>query len=159
MTHREAYVFGWVYGKIDMALYTKTGKGVPGITDPASRPLTASTMAIQAGTREGVMGGLDPQIAAAYAEITYLDDAQPEPAQPLEVQGSWQIGYYHARAGKPLAPPADSLDIEGRRRAKKLSQAQLAQLVGVTQAQISRWEKGQAQPTEDNKRKLLEALS
>ena len=114
MTHREAYVFGWVYGKIDMALHAKTGKGVPGITDPASRPLTASTMAIQAGMREGVMGGLDPQIAAAYAEITYLDDAQPEPVQPLEVQGSWQIGYYHARAGKPLAPPADSLDIEGR---------------------------------------------
>lgn len=158
MTHREAYVFGWVYGKIDMALYAKTGQGVTGVPDPASRPMTASTLAIQAGTREGVMGGLDPLIAEAYAEITYLDDAQPEPVQPLEVQGSWQIGYYHARAGKPLGAPADPLDIEARRRAKKLSQAQLAKIVGVTQAQISRWEKGQAQPTEENKRKLMEAL-
>lgn len=158
MTHREAYVFGWVYGKIDMALYSKTGRGVPGVPDPSSRPLTASALAIQAGTREGVMDGLDPQIAAAYAEITYLDDAQPEPVQPLEVQGSWQIGYYHARAGKPLDAPADPLDIEGRRRAKKLSQAKLAELVGVTQAQICKWEKGQAQPTEENRLKLMEAL-
>lgn len=158
MTNREAYVLGWVYGKIDAALYAKTGHGVTGIADPASRPMTASALAIQAGTREGVMGGLDPQIAAAYTEIAYLDDAHPEPVQPLEVQGTWQIGYYHARAGKPLSAPATPLDIESRRRAKKLSQVQLAELVGVTQAQISRWEKGQAQPTEENKRKLMEAL-
>lgn len=159
MTHREAYVFGWVYGTIDAAITAKTGRGIPGNPDPSARPLSSSTLAIQAGVREGVMGGLDRQIAAAYAEITYLDDARPEPVQPLDVQGSWQIGYYHAKAGKPLGAPADPINIESRRRAKKLSQAQLAEIVGVTQAQISRWEKGQAQPTEENLKKLLDALN
>ena len=159
MTHREAYVLGWVYGKIDMALYTKNGRGITGVTDPSARPLAASTIAIQAGNREGVMDGLDRQIAEAYSEITWVDDMLPEPVQPLEVQGSWQIGYYHARAGQPLGSRADPLDIEGRRRVKKLSQSQLAELVGVTQAQISRWEKGQAQPSEENRKKLIEVLN
>ena len=102
---------------------------------------------------------MDQKIGTAFEEITWVDEQQPESVQPLEVQGSWQIGYYHARAGKPLAPPADSLDIEGRRRAKKLSQAQLAELVGVTQAQISRWEKGQAQPSAENRKRLMEILT
>lgn len=159
MTHREAYVFGWVYGKIDMALCSKTGRGVPGNPDPSARPLTSSALAIQAGTREGVMDGLDRQIAAAYSEITWVDEKQPESVQPLEVQGSWQMGYYHARGGNPLSPPVDTYNLEARRRAKKLSQAKLAELVGVTQAQVSRWEKGQAQPTKENLRKLEEALS
>lgn len=49
-------------------------------------------------------------------------------------------------------------DIESRRRANHLSQAQLAEMIGVTQGQISKWEKGQAQPTDENRRKLIEAL-
>ena len=159
MTHREAYIFGWVYGKIDEALLAKTEKGVPGILDPSARPRTAFAQAVQAGTNERVMNeGLERQIAAALSEITWMDDEQPESVQPLEVQGSWQLGFYHAKVGKALDVPADPLDIEGKRRAKKLSQSQLAERMGVTQGQISRWETGRAKPTKENQKRLEEIL-
>ena len=158
MTNREAYIFGWVYGKIDATMIEKTKRGISGVTDPSARPRTSFAMAVQAGTREHIMDGLEQQIAAALSEITWIDEEQPESVQSLDVQGSWQIGYYHAKNGRPIEAPADLLNIEGKRRKKKLSQSQLAELVGVNQAQVSRWEKGQAEPSEENKKRLMEIL-
>ena len=156
MTHKEAYVFGWVYGKFELAVRKKSKRGLEGITDPSARPLSASALAIQkANTLHAITPEIDKEIAEAYSHITYIDDE--EKVLPLEKQGTWFMGYHHALAGMPLNLP-DGIDIEAKRRALHLSQAQLAEMVGVTQAQISRWETGQDQPSKENAEKLKSAL-
>ncbi|NCB47657.1 XRE family transcriptional regulator [bacterium] len=44
------------------------------------------------------------------------------------------------------------------RLAKKLTQAELAKLVGVSLAGYLLWERGVGKPNEENKKKLMEAL-
>jgi len=48
--------------------------------------------------------------------------------------------------------------LSGARKARRLTQAQLAELSGVTQADISRIERGQIAPTTQTLLRLIEAL-
>ena len=79
-----------------------------------------------------------------------------EKYQPLEVQGSWQMGYYAGRSKRPLAQ--GTFDISAARKAKKLTQEQLAARMGVDQAHVSKWENGQVVPNKENLAKLKEIL-
>lgn len=54
--------------------------------------------------------------------------------------------------------PQETFDISAARRAKKLTQAQLAEQMGVDQALVSRWESGKVSPNKDNLSKLKEIL-
>ena len=156
MTYREAYIFGWVYGTIDTEVYRKTNRNL-NIASPQLRPLNACTLAIQRlQTLKLLSPEIDQTIMEAYSQISYVDDK--EQVISLELQGGWQLGYYQARAGKPLDIP-DKLDIAGLRRKLKLTQAQLAEKVGVTQGQVSNWERDNDQPSEENMRKLREVLT
>ena len=141
MTTREAYVFGWVYGRLNPEGDTALA---------AMRPYSANAQAIK--------GDLDEEIGAALCQI---DDVEApmvggtEKVQPLENQSSWQLGYYAGRAGKPLP---EEFDIASARKKKGLTQAQLAELVGVDQALVSRWESGRVKPSPESMQKLKEAL-
>ena len=158
MTSREAYVFGWVFGRLNADAFPQTVGGDVALAAP--RPYSANAKAISDAHRLGILAGdLDQQVGEALCEITSIDppmDGGSETYQPLEIQGAWQLGYYAGRGKHPLA--AAEFDIAAARKAKKMTQAQLAEAIGVDQAVISRWESGKVSPNSDNMRRLREIL-
>lgn len=153
MTTREAYVFGWVFGRLQQD--DDSGD----TTLAAMRPYSANAKAISAAHRAGILKGeVDREIGAALCQIDDLEapmQGGSEKVQPLENQGAWQLGYYAGRAGKPLP---EEFDIAAARKRKGLTQAQLAELVGVDQALVSRWESGRVKPNPESMQKLREVL-
>lgn len=154
MTNRESFVFGWVFGRLNLAAYPQEIGG--DLTLAAQRPYTASARVISDAQRLGILKGeLDQQIGEALCEITSIEppmDGGAEKFQPLEIQGAWQLGYYAGKGGHPLA--GEAFDIASARKEKKLTQAQLADAMGVDQAVISRWESGKVSPNAKNMEKL-----
>lgn len=158
MTSREAYVFGWVFGRLNADAFPQTVGGDVALAAP--RPYSANARAIADAHRLGILtGALDQQVGEALCEITSIDppmDGNSEKYQPLENQGAWQLGYYAGRGKHPLA--AAEFDIAAARKAKKMTQAQLAEAMGVDQAVVSRWESGKVSPNSNNMRRLREIL-
>ena len=161
MTNREAYVFGWVFGRI-----SREGEGrridlERGILEPSARPYSANAQILVAAHRERVMNAdLDAQIGEALCEIDHIEppmEGGSEKYQPLQTQGQWMFGYYAGLAKHPLSE--SEFDIAAARKAKKMTQAQLADQMGVDQAVISRWESGKVSPNKENLAKLKEVLS
>ena len=72
------------------------------------------------------------------------------------LQGAWQLGFFAGKGKRPLA--SAEFDIAAARKAKGLTQAQLADAMGVDQAVISRWESGKVSPNAENLAKLKELL-
>lgn len=159
MTNREAYVFGWVFGRLNAAAYPQEIGG--DFTLAAQRPYTASARVVSDAHRLGLLkGDLDRQIGEALCEITSIDppmEGGSEKFQPLEIQGAWQMGYFAGKGTRPLA--SAEFDIAAARKAKNLTQAQLADAMGVDQAVVSRWESGKVSPNAGNLDKLKEILS
>mgnify|MGYP001851301048 FL=1 len=159
MTSREAYVFGWVFGRLSRAAFPEQIGGDVALAAP--RPYTANARIISDAQRAGLLKGeLDRQIGEALCEIRSIVapmEGGSEKYQPLEIQGAWQMGYYAGKGGRPLPP--EEMDIAAARRAKGMTQAQLAEAMGVDQAVISRWEAGKVHPNEDNVRRLNEVLA
>ena len=157
MTSREAYVFGWVFGRLNADAFPLIVGG--DVVLAAPRPYSANARAISEAHRLGILkGDLDRQIGEALCEINSIDppmDGDSEKHQPLEIQGTWQLGYYAGRGKRPLAA---EFDIASARKAKKMTQAQPADAMGVDQAVISRWESGKVSPNSDNMRRLREIL-
>lgn len=159
MTNREAYVFGWVFGRLSIEAFPEEIGGDVALA--AARPYTANARVISDAHRLGLLtGDLDRQVGEALCEITSIDppmEGGSEKYQPLEIQGAWQMGYYAGKGKRPLTPV--EFDIAAARKAKKLTQAQLAEQMGVDQALISRWESGKVSPHKENLAKLKELLS
>lgn len=157
MTSREAFVFGWMFGTIRKADGTNSKLGGDFVA-ACTRPYTGSAKIIAEANRKGLLTeDIDRKIMEAMAEIHSCPDERPEPVQPLELQSEWQRGYYCALSGASLPP--DAYDITAARRVKKLTQAQLAEKLGVGQDQVSRWESGKIKPSKENMAKLKEILS
>ena len=158
MTNREAYVFGWVYGRICAEL-----KELPlpnNISLAAARPYCGNAQIITAAHRDRVITPeLNAQLAEALSEIDSVEipmQGGSEKVQPLEMQGTWQLGYYAGMSKRPLA--ADTFDIEAARRAKGMTQKQLASALGVDQPTISRWESGRVSPNKNSLSRIKEVL-
>lgn len=157
MTSREAFVFGWMFGTIRKADGTNSKLGGDFVA-ACTRPYSGSAKIIREAHEKGLLTGkIDQQIMEAMAEIHSFPDELPEPVQPLELQGEWQRGHYCAMSGAPLPP--ETFDIAAARRAKKLTQEQLAEKLGVGQDQISRWESGKTKPNKANLAKIKEVLA
>ena len=158
MTNREAYVFGWVFGRLSAETFPEEIGCDVALAAP--RPYTANARIISDAHRIGILrGDLDRQVGEALCEITSIDlpmDGGSEKYQPLEIQGSWQMGYYAGRGKRPLAQ--ETFDIAAARKARKMTQQQLADAMGVDQALVSRWESGKVSPNKDNLAKLKEIL-
>ena len=105
MTTREAYVFGWMYGRISAALEGGRER-LPAISLAAPRPYSASARAITSASRAHILtGDLDDDIRLAMDEITSVEppmDGGSESVQPLDRQSSWQLGYFAGFGGRPL---------------------------------------------------------
>ena len=97
MTNREAYVFGWVFGRLNAAAYPQEIGG--DLTLAAQRPYTALARVISDAHRLGLLKrDLDRQVAEALCEITSIDppvEGGSEKFQPLEMQGAWPVSYTH----------------------------------------------------------------
>ena len=158
MTSREAYVFGWVFGRLNAASKTEIGGDV---TLACARPYSANAKVISdAHSLHLLTPDIDDQLAEALSEINSIDppiENGSEAHQPLEMQSSWQLGYYAGKGKRPLA--ASEFDIAVARKAKKMTQEQLADAMGVYQAVISRWESGKVSPNKENLKKLKEILA
>ncbi len=50
------------------------------------------------------------------------------------------------------------MDIKVKRKEKKLSQSELAQMIGVNQTAVSQWERGATMPTLDKAARIANAL-
>lgn len=85
MTNREAYVFGWVFGRLNAAAYPQEIGG--DLTLAAQRPYTALARVISDAHRLGLLKrDLDRQVAEALCEITSIDppvEGGSEKFQPL----------------------------------------------------------------------------
>lgn len=153
MTTREATVFGWIYGRIERRLqdYDKSGFKVG---QAAEYPLAGFGAIHAEAMRQHALSDQDvEEIMQASWEIESVDD---DGRLLLPQQGAWQLGYFKGKAGQPL-PRAD-LDIKAARAAKKMTQGQLAELIGVDQAVVSRWESGAVKPNAANLARLREIL-
>lgn len=156
MTSREAYAFGWVFGTICKAA-NDYHYGMA-MSLACARPYSSNAHIITRACRDGIMTNeLHGIVGRALCEINHKPemDGGSEKVQPLELQGSWQLGYYSAIAGKPF--PGD-FTIAAARKAKGMTQQQLADQMGVGQDVISRWESGKVTPNNDNMAKLREIL-
>ena len=155
MTNRQYFVMGWIFGAITRA---DGGSNIGGdVTLAVMHPFAAQAQIITKAQQKGLLtGDLDQQIMEAMGEITSIPDESPEAAPPLEMQGAWQIGYFQGRGCLPLA--RESFDIGAARKIKHMTQAQLAELMGVDQALVSRWESGKISPSKGNLAKLKEIL-
>lgn len=157
MTSREAFVFGWMFGLLRRADGTNSKLGGDFVA-ACTRPYTGSAKIIAEANRKGLLTeDIDRKIMEAMAEIHSCPYERPEPVQPLEPQSEWQRGYYCALSGASLPP--DAYDIAAARKVKKLTQAQLAEKLGVGQDQVSRWESGKIKPSKESMAKIKEILS
>ena len=158
MTNREAYVFGWVYGRI--CAESKNQPSPNNIAFASARPYYGNAQIITAAHRDRVITPeLDAQLAEALSEIDSVEipmQGGSEKVQPLELQGTWHLGYYAGMSKRPLA--AEAFDIEAARRAKGMTQKQLAAALGVDQPTISRWESGRISPNKNSLSKIKEVL-
>ena len=158
MTSREAYAFGWVFGRLNAESFPDPVGGDVALAAP--RPYSANAKAISDAHRLGILNGdLDAQVGEALCEISSIVppmDGGSEKYQPLEMQSSWQLGYYAGRSNSPLSRA--TYDIAAARKAAGLTQAQLAERMGVDQGHISRWESGKVTPNAESMAKLKDVL-
>ena len=161
MTNREAYVFGWVFGRLVKAAEEQSKEIDGGIIEPATRPYSANARIIfNAHTEKILTKELDMQIGEALCEIKNVSPPMEngsEKVQPIGIRGQWFFGYYAGLGEHPLAE--ETFDIAAARKAKKMTQEQLADAMGVYQAVISRWESGRVSPNKENLKKLKEILA
>lgn len=158
MTNHEAYIFGWIFGRLNAEVYPDEIGG--DFAEAAARPWSGNAKVISQAQTQGLLTmDIDHLIGEAMAEIrTTGPDMEngSEKYQPLEIQGSWQLGYFKGKSKSPLSE--QQFDIEVARKNKKLTQSELAEAMGVDQAVISRWESGKVTPNAENMQKLKDIL-
>ena len=151
-------MFGWVYGRI--CAESKNQPSSNNIAYAAARPYYGNAQIITAAHRDRVITPeLNAQLAEALSEIDSVEipmQGGSEKVQPLELQGTWHLGYYAGMSKRPLA--AEAFDIEAARRARGMTQKQLAAALGVDQPTISRWESGRISPNKNSLNRIKEAL-
>lgn len=155
MDNRTAYTLGWLYGRIYVKIPENQRPGPGAIAFAHQCPFLVlgqlHTLAVRYSPPGSVLG--DEEITAAFNDLPPEIEHQPK---GTEWEAYWAKGYYAGKSGNPFAPP--NFDIRVLRKAKKLSQDELAAIIGVSREQISRWETGSNKPTSENIEKLKAAL-
>lgn len=160
MTHRESYVLGWVYGRTMRNMPDEYDASGFKVCSAAERPMSGLAQIMTDVRREQrYTSALDQDVENALAEIEIdnMPHETPEPVQPLELQGSWDLGYHKGKSGAPLPPP--SFSIAAARQKANMSQADLGNALGVSQTIVSRWERGDAAPSPEMLAKIKSVLA
>lgn len=95
-----------------------------------------------------------PQIQRMIAELSDKIEADDwdnlfGAAISTELKGAFWLGYQKG---------VDQTKIAAIRRKKGMTQTELAKIIGLSQKDISRWERGEVKPNSDNLKKLASAL-
>ena len=152
MKENIAYIFGRCYGLQSMLAGSKYDPTAKKIQDAVQRPLSGFAAINSYLIANGKMTEeANRRIAELVSEVKDIDleQGEPEPILPLGQQSSWWLGYYHEQGqhGDPAGGGKTYGDtIAERRKAKGMSQLELAEKVGTQQSTISRIEKGQMMP-------------
>lgn len=160
MTNRESYILGWVYGQIERNMPDNYDHSAFKFASAMEHPLSGFAQIMADAIREKrYTDALNQKIrdAMVEVEIDNMPNETPEPVQPLELQGSWDIGYHKGKSGAPL-PPAPFSIAAARERAN-MSQEELGNALGVSQSIVSRWERGDAVPSAEMMTKIKAILS
>lgn len=152
MKENIAYIFGRCYGLQNMLAGSKYDPTAKKIQDAVQRPLSGFAEINRYLIANGKMTEeANKRIAELVSEVKDIDLelGEPGPILTLEQQSSWWLGYYHEQGqhGAPSGggkPYGDTM--AERRKAKGMSQLELAEKVGTQQSTISRIEKGQMMP-------------
>lgn len=152
MKENIAYIFGRCYGLQSILAGPKYDPTAKKIQDAVQRPLSGFAAINSYLIANGKMTEeANMRIVDLVSEIkdTDLEPGEPEAILPLEQQSSWWLGYYHEQ-GRHDASAGDGKSygdtLAERRKAKGMSQLELAEKVGTQQSTISRIEKGQMMP-------------
>lgn len=154
MKDNIAYIYGRCYGLQNTLAGPKYDPTASKIQRAVQYPMSGFALINQYLIAERKMTEeADRRIAELVDEIRELDiePGQPEKILPLEQQNAWWLGYYHETTrikkekGKDDKGDFGSWMVE-RRKAKGMSQLELAEKVGTQQSTISRIEKGQMMP-------------
>lgn len=155
MKENIAYIFGRCYGLQNMLAGPKYDPTAKKIQDAVQRPLSGFVAINIYLVASGKMTEkANRRIAELISEVKDIDLelGEPEPILPLELQSSWWLGYYHEIADRQKKNPARSEiktygeTVAQRRKAKGMSQVELAEKIGTQQSTIARIERGQMLP-------------
>lgn len=152
MKENIAYIFGRCYGLQNMLAESKYDPTAKKIQDAVQRPLSGFAAINSYLVANGKMTEeANRRLAELVSEVKDIDlePGEPESILPLEQQSSWWLGYYHEQGqhGAPYGGGKTYGDtMAERRKAKGMSQLELAEKVGTQQSTISRIEKGQMMP-------------
>lgn len=155
MKENIAYIFGRCYGLQNMLAGSKYDPISKKIQDAVQRPLSGFAEINRYLIANGKMTEeANKRIAELVSEVRNIDlePGEPEPTLPLELQSSWWLGYYHEIADRQKKNPNRSEvktygeTVAHRRKAKGMSQVELAEKIGTQQSTIARIERGQMLP-------------
>ena len=155
MKENIAYIFGRCYGLQNILAGSKYDPTAKKIQDAVQRPLSGFAAINSYLIANGKMTEeANRRIAELLEDVNEIDGepGEPEKILPLEQQSSWWLGYYHEIADRQKKNPARSEvktygeTVAQRRKAKGISQVELAEKVGTQQSTIARIERGQMLP-------------
>lgn len=118
------------------------------IPDPDMRPMRTYTMAILKLNQNRKSTPALQRIIAELSDQIVMDDWANifDTPIPLSLRNAFNLGYY------------SKTKIATLRKRNNMTQAQLAEIIGVRQKDISRWENEEVTPNTESLKKLAEAL-
>lgn len=155
MKENIAYIFGRCYGLQNMLAGSKYDPTAKKIQDAVQHPLSGFAAINSYLIANGKMTEeANRRIAELLENVNEIDGepGEPEKILPLEQQSSWWLGYYHEIADHQKKNPNRSEiktygeTVAQRRKAKGMSQVELAEKIGTQQSTIARIERGQMLP-------------
>lgn len=152
-TKEELYVLGQAY-RIVSDLAKPCGAGISDMTIAEITPYKGYTIMFMSAVKQRK---ITPKIDKVLVKLmNRLDEERLstlfEQPTPMELRMSWHRGYMDA--SKLL----EDSKLKIKRLSLKMSQEELANKIGCTQKDISRWESGSVTPTIDKLKLLADAL-
>ena len=152
-TKEELYILGQAY-RIISDLVKPGGASTSDMTIAEITPYEGYTLMFMLAVKQRKITTKIDKVLAKL--MNQLDEERLstlfEQPTPMELRMSWHRGYMDA-----LNLLKDS-KLKTKRLSLKISQEELANKIGCTQKDISRWESGNVTPTIDNLKLLADAL-
>lgn len=149
MTKNDVMCLGWAYGYLSNYREVSPQK----VSMACMRPLCGlAQLTNNMRMSREINGEMEETLTDILSGVSSTDKDM-DSVISLELQGIWQLAYYRGKAGAPL-----KFNIAERRKQLRLTQNDLAEQLGVTQAMISRWENGVVDPSPGYAERLRQIL-
>lgn len=149
MTKNDVMCLGWAYGYLSD--FREVSSEV--VAMACMRPLYGLTQLINKMKMSSEINSEMDEVLTEILSGVNTTDKNMDSVISLEFQGIWWLAYYRGKAGAPL-----KFNIAERRKQMGLTQNDLAEQLGVTQAMISRWENDVVDPSPGYAERLRQIL-